>query len=80
MHLNKIAQAAAIALTFAAVSAAHATGSMAKSTQTLASERTIGHIEPVFEFYGAMPTGDDPTSIVVRRPVTASTRVTVSSP
>jgi len=57
MYLKKIAQAAAIALTFAAASAAHATGSTEKSTQTLATERTIGHIEPVFEFYGAMPTG-----------------------
>ena len=57
MCLNRFAQATAIAVTFAAASAAHATGSAAKPTQTLASERTISHIEPMFEFGGAMPTG-----------------------
>ncbi|SIO41928.1 Sugar lactone lactonase YvrE [Paraburkholderia phenazinium] len=29
----------------------------ADATPKLATEQTIGHIEPVFEFYGAMPTG-----------------------
>jgi sugar lactone lactonase YvrE len=62
-HKAAIAACLGIAIGSATVAAAQDKGEarMAQNashpTRTLASDRPIGHIEPVFEFYDAMPTG-----------------------